>query len=173
MEQLEYYKTELARSISAKESNSEDHCISKNTASILKGDLFEQIRGVKFSMEQFLDDITPSVYKYFLWCSQNSSGPYSQLQQNEESKVDCATNKMPTNLSLIDQQRMNSTKEKVHEISSNIQMHLKGLMDHKSGIIKEVCRLDRLMQQEVFQKMTPEALDSFIKWIDQVFFYNL
>ena len=159
----------------------------KQSATLARVELMEQLRGAKASVGQLLNDLIPPLHKYMLWAAKNGAGIYSKAS-NEEAKADVklysniggSTKKqakgvlsetiaegMPA-LSVLDQQKVYETQGRVKDICESILTHVKGMHEYKNEMLKELYKLDRILQQDIFDQMTSNTLENFNKWIDQV-----
>ncbi len=176
-QELEYYKTELAQHVTSS---------SATTPAMKDSAALEFLpKCPKASLGQLLNDLIPPVQKYFLWAAQHNSGIYDSYSYKgcEESKnermydtvirrnckpVPAAANGTTEAPPAIDRALIQATQAKLREITENISVHVKGMLEHKNEILKEVCKLDKVVQQDIFGKMPHGSADAFTKWVEQV-----
>eukprot|EP00826_Nyctotherus_ovalis_P058087 TRINITY_DN7963_c0_g1_i4.p1 TRINITY_DN7963_c0_g1~~TRINITY_DN7963_c0_g1_i4.p1 ORF type:complete len:149 (-),score=48.76 TRINITY_DN7963_c0_g1_i4:173-619(-) len=130
----------------------------------------------KPDVEEIADFIHP-VSKYILWAAINNEGPYKQ----EEQKVDLIFEedfllfpkgyKSADELNFMDaaeRQTFRDAQTCVKDFARAISQHLKEVQKHKCDFLRELHSLERVLQQEVYSRLSTESIDAFTNWIESV-----
>ncbi len=135
------------------------------------------------------------MHKYVLWCAETGTGFYqtrpSADKKNAEEQKSLFVGKNVSNVAdglvlkvikpaeleppLSDLHLTAPTLDSLYEtcsavkaISRTLQSDVAKIFMHDSSIIKEVCALDKLLYEQLFSKLTPEATARFTKWVEKV-----
>ena len=163
--------------------------------------LLDQIRSVKTTITQLIDNMIPAVHKYLLWTAETNTGFYqpslSKPSECEETKtaepnsifadIDPKSVKVTIKIkdnsvsSLINDlkvpqdalARIYETHPHVKRASENIQIEVKKLLDAKDRIMSEIRSLDTLLRDGLYANLSPEAGAAFTKIIEMVYIQHV
>ena len=150
-QELEYYKTELARR--AFDTRNENHEEKKYKDTIMKSE-----------NTGFLESMLSSVQKYILYSAENATGLYSEemtcvetpFSKGPECPEILKAQNLRSKLSSSDFLALKNTQEQVNAINSNLQAIIN---NSNKEILNEIYHLDQLIHNSVLSRLEEPALE--------------
>jgi hypothetical protein len=163
----------------------------------------DRAKEVNATLSHLIELILPPVQKYMLLSAETSTGLYYntealELPAKDETRpllcvtTDCGTKvvlkrqmncekpeqKERTMVELLqlaqhDVLRVRATQGEMRQIHGAIQSKLKNIIQAKAELAADVQAIDKLLFNQLYNRLTPKAAVTFVQWLEQVLISNI